>query len=49
MGISSMFGNSANFSRMTDENVQISKIIQKTFISVDENGSEAAAATGKCE
>ncbi|KAK0072825.1 hypothetical protein PV326_014081 [Microctonus aethiopoides] len=45
MGISSMFGNSANFSRMTDENVQISKIIQKTFISVDENGSEAAAAT----
>ncbi|KAK0165783.1 hypothetical protein PV328_004273 [Microctonus aethiopoides] len=30
---------------MTDENVQISKIIQKTFISVDENGSEAAAAT----
>ncbi|KAK0174306.1 hypothetical protein PV327_010971 [Microctonus hyperodae] len=46
MGISNMFGNGADFSRMSDDNVKISKIIQKAFISVDENGSEAAAATG---
>ncbi|KAK0078239.1 hypothetical protein PV325_002793 [Microctonus aethiopoides] len=45
MGISNMFEDNADFSRMTYNNVKISKIIQKAFISVDENGSEAAAAT----
>ncbi|KAK0076243.1 hypothetical protein PV326_010928 [Microctonus aethiopoides] len=47
MGISNMFEDNADFSRMTYNNVKISKIIQKAFISVDENGSEAAAATAE--
>lgn len=50
MGISNMFEENADFSRMTYNNVKISKIIQKAFISVDENGSEATVATaGKFE
>lgn len=35
----------ANFSRMTDQSISISDIIHKTFIKVDEEGAEMAAAT----
>lgn len=42
-----MFSRAANFTPMTDLPVEVSKAIQKAFIKVDEEGSEAAAVTGK--
>lgn len=46
MGIESAFNNSADFSEINGEkNLLISKVIHKANIEVDENGSEASAAT----
>lgn len=44
-GIKSAFGSSADFSKMSDIQHQISRIIHAANISLDEDGSEASAAT----
>ncbi|SHJ02392.1 serpin family protein [Pseudobutyrivibrio xylanivorans] len=44
-GATSAFDGSADFSEMTDDDVMIDEIIQKTKIKTDEEGLEAAAVT----
>jgi len=47
MGVSSMFGDSADFSGISKaKGLKVSQVVQKCVIRVDEEGSEAAAATG---
>lgn len=45
MGLVSMFGNGAQFTELSEEPVKVDKVIQKAFIDVNEEGTEAAAAT----
>ena len=46
LGMPEAFSNDANFSKMVESNdVKISKVLHKTFIDVNEEGAEAAAAT----
>ncbi|TXD53473.1 MULTISPECIES: serpin family protein [unclassified Polaribacter] len=45
IGLSVAFTDAANFAGMSDSPLKISFIIQKTFIEVDEKGTEAAAVT----
>lgn len=42
-----MFEDVANFSRISEEKLKVSKIAQKAFLEVNEEGGEAAAVTGK--
>ena len=44
-GMHDAFTQDADFSRISDQPLFISQIVQQTHISVDENGTEAAAAT----
>ncbi len=47
MGMSQAFSDRADFSGMTgDRSLKISKVIHQAYVSVDEEGTEAAAATG---
>ncbi|KAL6443976.1 hypothetical protein ACFW04_001738 [Cataglyphis niger] len=45
MGLSEPFSNSANFNGISDLPLKIDKVVQKAFIEVNEEGSEAAAVT----
>ncbi|XP_014251599.1 antichymotrypsin-2-like isoform X3 [Cimex lectularius] len=46
MGMKDLFSTKANLTNMSDEDLRVSKVIQKAFIDVNEEGTEAAAATG---
>ncbi|KAG7209630.1 hypothetical protein KM043_011279 [Ampulex compressa] len=46
MGLTHMFNSNANFSGISNQPLAVSKVIQKAFIEVNEEGSEAAAVTG---
>lgn len=45
MGIEKAFGSEAEFSAISESPLNIDNVIQKTYISVDEDGAEASAAT----
>lgn len=45
MGLLQAFQNSANFNKISDVSIRISKVLHKTYIKTDEKGSEAAAVT----
>jgi serpin B len=49
MGMERMFSESAEFDDLLEQDVsmKVSKAIHKAFIEVNEEGAEAAAATGK--
>ncbi|KAK7866098.1 hypothetical protein R5R35_011616 [Gryllus longicercus] len=46
LGVNDLFTRNANLSGIANEGLFVSKAVQKTFIDVNENGIEAAAATG---
>lgn len=45
IGVKSAFAADADFTRMTNEDLYISSVFHKTFIDVNEDGTEAAAAS----
>lgn len=46
IGMGDMFTDEANFTGITDKPVKVSKVLQKAYIEVNEEGTEAAAVTG---
>jgi len=46
MGLQHLFTNQADLSRLSEEKIEISQVIHEAYIKVDEDGTEAAAATG---
>ena len=46
LGMKRAFSNSAEFSAMAEEPLFISEVKQKSYVAVDEEGTEAAAVTG---
>ena len=46
LGIRKAFGSLADFSRMSQERLHIEKVVHQAWLSLDEQGAEAAAATG---
>jgi len=46
LGMYLVFSPGADFTNMTIDSVAVSRAFQKTFVSVDEDGTEAAAVTG---
>jgi hypothetical protein len=49
MGMNKMFSNGAEFDELltTNEPLKVSQVVHKAFIEVNEEGAEAAAATGR--
>lgn len=49
MGMTKMFSNDAEFNNLLEqpEDLKVSDVVHKAFIEVNEEGAEAAAATGK--
>jgi len=45
LGMKAAFGAGADFSAMSAEGLQIQDVVHKAFVAIDEQGSEAAAAT----
>ncbi|MQY10372.1 hypothetical protein SRB5_04800 [Streptomyces sp. RB5] len=46
LGMGEAFGGGADFSRMVDGGAALNAVVHKTYIRVDEKGTEAAAVTG---
>jgi len=46
LGLQSLFSQSADFGRMSETPLKIDSGVHEAYISVDENGTEGAAATG---
>ncbi|KAL0122113.1 hypothetical protein PUN28_007112 [Cardiocondyla obscurior] len=45
IGLNTMFGDNADFTRLSNIPLKVNHVLQKVFIEVNEEGSEAAAAT----